>query len=91
LPASSIAPWWVRDPPDRRFRIAAEGPRRPAMAMAASTPAATQLIARCERWIRENSEQWLWFIAAGGETFRRSIFIHSPCAGLRHNCGAASA
>jgi KDO2-lipid IV(A) lauroyltransferase len=50
--------------PDRRFRIAAEGP----LALPRDTdgridvPATTQLITNVvERWIREYPEQWLWF------------------------------
>ena len=50
--------------PDRRFRIAAEGPlplpRDPDGRV--DVPAATQLITSVvERWIREQPEQWLWF------------------------------
>jgi Kdo2-lipid IVA lauroyltransferase/acyltransferase len=50
--------------PDRRFRIAAEGPlplpRDPDGRI--DVPAATQLITSVvERWIREQPEQWLWF------------------------------
>jgi Kdo2-lipid IVA lauroyltransferase/acyltransferase len=50
--------------PDRRFRIAAEGPLvlpRDATGridVAASTQLITSVV---ERWIRENPEQWLWF------------------------------
>ena len=50
--------------PNRRFRIAAEGPitlpRDPEGRI--DVPATTQLITNVvERWIREHPEQWLWF------------------------------
>ena len=50
--------------PDRRFRIAAEGPfdlPRDA-AGRIDVPQATQLITSViERWVREHPDQWLWF------------------------------
>ena len=50
--------------PDRRFRIAAEGPLNlPRDADGrVDVPATTQLITDVvERWIREHPDQWLWF------------------------------
>ena len=50
--------------PDRKFRIAAEGPLtlpRDAEGRI-DVPATSQLITTViERWIREHPEQWLWF------------------------------